>query len=195
MSNPNIAAMVASRICHDLINPVGAIANGVELLELTGRSDAELDLISDGVQHTSARVRFFRVAFGSSDASQTMSPRETNAIFDDRKNERISIFWNDNQARSRLELKAVFLSLLCMEVALPRGGDIIVKYQNGWSIVANAEIVDAKDEIWGPLAECEPPTSLTPNLVPFALLPETLKEIGYLPTIQVSNSRLSIHLD
>ena len=46
----DLAALIAARICHDLVNPLGAIGNGVELLTLTGQgSDAEMDLIVESV--------------------------------------------------------------------------------------------------------------------------------------------------
>ena len=59
---PDIAALVGSRICHDLISPIGAIGNGVELIGLTeNTSSPELALISESVDNANARIRFFRV--------------------------------------------------------------------------------------------------------------------------------------
>ena len=60
---PDLAALVGSRICHDLISPIGAIGNGVELLALTdGDTGAEMELISESVQNASARIRYLRIA-------------------------------------------------------------------------------------------------------------------------------------
>ena len=62
----NIAALIGSRICHDLISPIGAINNGLELLEMTGTSSGpEMELISESVGNASARIRFFRIAYGA----------------------------------------------------------------------------------------------------------------------------------
>jgi histidine phosphotransferase ChpT len=63
---PDLAALIGSRICHDLISPIGAIGNGVELLlmEASGKGP-ELSLISESVAAANARIRFFRVAFGA----------------------------------------------------------------------------------------------------------------------------------
>ena len=60
-----LAQLVGSRICHDLISPVGAIGNGLELLAMAGGrtmpgGSAELELISDSVVQANARIRFFR---------------------------------------------------------------------------------------------------------------------------------------
>jgi histidine phosphotransferase ChpT len=61
-----IAALIASRICHDLISPIGAIGNGMELMALSSgqeQSSPELDLISQSVENANARIRFFRIGF------------------------------------------------------------------------------------------------------------------------------------
>lgn len=189
MSNSNYSEMVASRICHDLINPVGAIANGVELFEMTGGADAEIDLISEGIFHTSARVRFFRIAFGVSDAAQIITAGEVKSIFDDIRNERV------DRPMARRELRAAFLAIVCVEQALPRGGEIFVTYENGWKVVAKADVIDAAEALWEPLAENGTPENLTPTTVPFALFPMCLQELGFLPTVLISNTRLSLYFD
>ena len=59
-------AMLCSRICHDLISPVGAIGNGVELLQELDRGaseGAELQLIGHSAQMASASLQFLRIAF------------------------------------------------------------------------------------------------------------------------------------
>lgn len=56
----NYAALIGSRICHDLISPIGAINNGLELIEMSAPSlGPEMALISDSVTSASARIRFF----------------------------------------------------------------------------------------------------------------------------------------
>jgi len=65
-SDIDLAALIGSRICHDLISPIGAINNGLELLGMSGQTGgAELDLISQSVENASARIRFFRIAYGA----------------------------------------------------------------------------------------------------------------------------------
>ena len=67
-----IAALIASRICHDLISPIGAIGNGMELMALSSgqeQSSPELDLISQSVENANARIRFFRIAYGSASST------------------------------------------------------------------------------------------------------------------------------
>jgi histidine phosphotransferase ChpT len=64
----DLAALVASRVCHDVISPVGAIVNGLEVLE--DESDEEmrtfaLDLVRKSARQASARLQFARLAFGA----------------------------------------------------------------------------------------------------------------------------------
>src|SRR5881628_3638831 len=65
----DLAALLCSRVCHDLISPTGAIVNGLEVLEENG-SDEEtksfaLELIKKSAKTASARLQFCRLAFGA----------------------------------------------------------------------------------------------------------------------------------
>jgi len=52
----DLTALIGSRICHDLISPLGAIGNGVELLQLSGMGDSpEMALISESVTNANLR--------------------------------------------------------------------------------------------------------------------------------------------
>ena len=56
--NLNLSALIGSRICHDLISPIGAINNGLELLGMTTRqAGPEMALISESVENAAARIR------------------------------------------------------------------------------------------------------------------------------------------
>jgi len=65
-----LAELLTSRLCHDLITPIGAINTGLELFQETSldqlaESDEILNLVLNSAQTASARVSFYRVAFGS----------------------------------------------------------------------------------------------------------------------------------
>ena len=62
------AVLLCSRIFHDLASPLGAIAAGIEFLEMSGANQAEHALISDSLQATMAKLTFFRWAFGPATA-------------------------------------------------------------------------------------------------------------------------------
>ena len=64
----DLAALLCSRVCHDLISPVGAIVNGMEVLEETNEEETRtfaLDLIKKSANQASARLQFCRLAFGA----------------------------------------------------------------------------------------------------------------------------------
>ena len=56
-----LAALLGSRICHDLISPLGAIGNGIELLELSGIDSPEVALIREAVADANRRIKLFRI--------------------------------------------------------------------------------------------------------------------------------------
>src|SRR5918992_3858071 len=64
----DLAALLCSRVCHDLISPTGAIVNGLEVLEEDGDAETRtfaLDLIKKSARTASARLQFCRLAFGA----------------------------------------------------------------------------------------------------------------------------------
>src|SRR6476469_10595960 len=94
----DLAALLCSRVCHDVISPVGAIVNGLEVLEddndLSMREFA-LELIGKSARQASARLQFARLAFGaagSAGASIDLGDAEqvTKAMFTD---EKVALSW------------------------------------------------------------------------------------------------------
>src|SRR5690606_41723778 len=66
LDGTDLAALLCSRVCHDVISPVGAINNGLELLD-EGAADADaLDLIRTSALNAAVRLKFARLAFGAS---------------------------------------------------------------------------------------------------------------------------------
>src|SRR5271154_5058325 len=68
MNDLDFAALLVSRVCHDLVSPVGAVVNGLEILEderdATMRADA-LKLVTSSAEQAAARLQFARIAFGA----------------------------------------------------------------------------------------------------------------------------------
>src|SRR5712675_309956 len=64
----DLAALLCSRVCHDLISPVGAIVNGIEVMEEDKDEETKtfaLDLIKKSAYQASAKLQFCRLAFGA----------------------------------------------------------------------------------------------------------------------------------
>ncbi len=127
-----LAALLSSRVCHDLISPVGAIVNGLEVLDDNPKpEDREfaLDLIRKSAKTASARLQFCRLAFGaagSADAQIDLGDAQNMARghIEDAKT---SISWN--LPRVLLPKNRVKLLLNMMVIAqqtIPRGGVLTV---------------------------------------------------------------------
>lgn len=201
MDPGELAALVASRLCHDLISPLGAIGNGVELLSMpplpggfsspgpaaesfsggagSGHFGPELQLISESVENAKARLRLFRVAFGLATPGQRMGRPEIAAILDDvAQAGRLSFDWQVEGDHARREIKMVMLAILCLESALPRGGRVLIcRAGSLWRLVAEASRTKPDPALWQWLADSEQdepvaPAQITPALVQFALLPQ-----------------------
>lgn len=173
-----LSALIGSRICHDLISPIGAIGNGLELMQLGGAAGPEVALVSESVGNASARIRFFRMAFGMADADQRVGRGEIIGTLQDLwRGHRLRIDWRAAGDPPRPEVKLAFLSLLCAEHALPWGGQVMITEDDGrWRITAEAEKLRVIDPLWSRLIETKPTNEpLGPAEVQFALLPQELK--------------------
>ena len=68
MTSLDLAALLCSRVCHDLVSPVGAISNGLEVLDEDGGEEMRgfaMDLIKKSARQASAKLQFARIAFGA----------------------------------------------------------------------------------------------------------------------------------
>ena len=179
-SHVNLSALIGSRICHDLISPIGAINNGLELLGMSGdQSGPEMDLIQESVGNASARIRYFRVAFGAA-GEQTMGRSEITSILGDvMSGARLDVAWGPMDAQPRSEVRLAFLALLCVETAMPYGGRIEISQEDGrWLLHGHAEKLNIDAPIWDVLETRQAPADLRPAQVQFALLPLIANDMG-----------------
>ena len=177
----DISALIGSRICHDLISPIGAIGNGVELLSLgegPANGSPELELISESVENASARIKFFRIAYGSNASHQIIGRQEVlSTLAATARGGRLTYFWNISDDQPRDEVRAVFLGLQCFETALPLGGTIDINRSEGiWEIQGTGRRLALDASLWDSLANPRLKTDFTPAEVQFALLPTALHE-------------------
>lgn len=129
----DLSAMLCSRVCHDLISPVGAIGNGLEVLEDDNdpsMREFALDLIRKSSRTASARVQFARIAFGaggSAGAAIDLADAEklSRNLFAEEKPD---IAWSAPQALfPKNKVKLLLNLVMIASTAIPRGGLIDVK--------------------------------------------------------------------
>lgn len=173
-SPDDLAALVGSRLCHDLINPLGAIGNGVELMAMAGNAESpEMTLIGEAVRDAQARIGFFRIAFGATTPDQRVSRRDLTALMDGMYGNggRLTVDFTPDGDMARTEFKLALLMLSCAETALPLGGEIKLTSGDGvLTLIARSKRINAESELWGLLKGAPPRTPVRPANVQFLLL-------------------------
>ena len=128
----DLAALLCSRVCHDLISPTGAIVNGLEVLEEDGDAETKtfaLDLIKKSAKTASARLQFCRIAFGaagSAGAQIDLGDAEAMArgFMED---EKTKITWKLPRALMPKNRVKLLLNMLVVATqTIPRGGTLTV---------------------------------------------------------------------
>tara|TARA_B110000908_G_scaffold4756_1_gene6162 strand:+ start:2000 stop:2599 length:600 start_codon:yes stop_codon:yes gene_type:complete len=175
----DLAALISSRICHDLISPIGAINNGLELLGTSGQSldTPEMSLINESVQNASARIRFFRIAYGAA-SEQEIGRAEVISILNDMMGGgRLSVEWGPLEGQPRDVVRLALLAIQCLETAMPYGGRIEVSSsRKQWKIHGKSEKFNQIDNLWSAVSSVETASDIAPAHVQFALLPAAAKE-------------------
>lgn len=142
LSDLELAALVSSRICHDIISPVGAIANGLEVMEedtdQTMREHA-MDLIRKSATQASAKLQFARLAFGAagsagSEIDLNEAQKVARAVAETDKH---TLEWDGppiSLAKDKIKLLLNIVTLALS--ALPRGGTLKVSISGDGPAVA-----------------------------------------------------------
>jgi histidine phosphotransferase ChpT len=175
--DPAVVDGLLSRLLHDLIGPVTATVNGIELVEeFRGKNNASIadeafDLIGLSARQTADRLSYFRVAFGGAGNSQDhdleVVRRLAEAYLDSRKiNLRFSAEVTEAKKPGPGFAKTILAAVFLMADALPRSGTIWIEIDAGagWTTTITASGPGATiepDSIAGltGTALCNPPTT------------------------------------
>ena len=171
----DFASLLCSRLCHDLVGPVGAISNGVELLADEtdpAMRDQCAELIADSARQTANKLKFFRLAFGAAGGfGEQVDPREACAalqgLFGDGK---IAVEWMVGPAALPKTAVKVLLNLaMTAGDALLRGGRLNVAAES------RGDIIELAVRAEGPrlLLDSEIKRALEGGIAPEALGPRT----------------------
>lgn len=170
MSDPqtDFAALIGSRLCHDLVSPLGAISNGLELMQMTQGDSPEMELMGGAVSAALGRVKLFRLGFGQAKTDQQVSQREfVEAVKALEANGRISCACQLSAALPRLTARRLTLAALCVETALAYGGAVTI---TDTQVHATADRFKFDEPLWEALISARVPTELSSSNVHFALL-------------------------
>jgi histidine phosphotransferase ChpT len=128
----DLAALLCSRVCHDLISPVGAIMNGLDVME-EGKDEETskfaMDLIKKSAKTASAKLQFCRLAFGAAGSAGAQidtgdAEKVTRGLMEDDKTK---LGWNlPRVLLAKNRVKLLLNMMLLAAQAIPRGGQLTV---------------------------------------------------------------------
>lgn len=133
LSATDLGALLCSRVCHDIISPVGAINNGLELLDEGGADEDAMALIRASARNASARLQFARIAFGAAgSAGMQFDTGDAEAVAKAFiANEKPEFEWVGARALlPKNKVKLLLNLILIANGAIPRGGKIVVQLED-----------------------------------------------------------------
>lgn len=178
--NDMITPLITARIFHDLVSPVGAIQNGLELLELTGIAPSEeFDLVKQSADSANATIAFLRVAFREGTAGADLTPSQINQLLQARYAEkRMEVVWDVEGEQTQEDVTLAFLMTMCFETAMPMGGQLTIrKSYPVWAFDMQSNAFDFKPETWQCLTG-EQPFSGAPAMVHFEMARRQIEARG-----------------
>ena len=130
----DLAALLCSRVCHDLISPTAAIVNGLEVLEEEHSNEETksfaLDLIKKSARSASARLQFCRLAFGAAGSARAQidlgdAEAMARAFLED---EKTKLVWNlPRLLLPKNRVKLLLNMLIIAGQTIPRGGKLTIE--------------------------------------------------------------------
>jgi histidine phosphotransferase ChpT len=128
----DLAALLCSRVCHDLISPVGAIVNGIEVMEEDKDEETKvfaLDLIKKSARVASAKLQFCRLAFGAAGSAGAQidlgdAEKVAQGLLEDGKT---TLAWNlPRELLAKNRVKLLLNMVLIGAATIPRGGTLTI---------------------------------------------------------------------
>ena len=195
--------LLCAKLCHDLISPVGAVSNGVELLRDMGPEDADeiLGLIGDSSGKAADRLKYFRVAYGLASDSVRSDAEAKEIAKGMMAGHGITLDWPLDAAmvmpiaEERVKL---FLNVLLLAAeALPRGGTLAVRLSDAGGgmriqVEAAGEKANLPPETLAGLADQADVAAMTPRTVQGFFTAQYARSLNSALEIDQSPDRVSI---
>jgi histidine phosphotransferase ChpT len=165
LSDLDLSALLCSRVCHDIISPVGAINTGLELLkeeEDEGMRNEALSLVMKSAAQASAKLQFCRIAFGAAGSEGALidlgeAGEKAKAFVGE---EKIRLEWNaPRENRPKAQVKLLLNMLLMAMASIPRGGTVTADVKDNVFLVRGrgdrAKVPEAIAKVLDGTAELE----------------------------------------
>lgn len=180
MDELKLSALMCSRLCHDLVSPIGAIVNGLEILE--DENDAGMieqvhQLLNRSAAQASSRLQFYRMSFGSGGGfDDAIDMGEVRSVVAGLVGPMpVEVTWNTDKERLPKPVVKILLNLILIaSEALIRGGTLEIEANSDAAGEAkySLAVVASGDRIFFPegwqnaLAETESDADFEPKFVP-----------------------------
>jgi histidine phosphotransferase ChpT len=163
MRDLRIGEALAARLCHELVSPVGAIANGVEILaEDAGFAADAAVLIGQSAGEASRRLQFYRIAYGAlMPVSVDVARQATLDLF---REGRCRCEWPTAAPRLPDEFAKLAMNLLLLATStLPRGGVIAPSWGDGLVVTAEGQGARIDADLRQQLSPALPVEAISPK--------------------------------
>jgi histidine phosphotransferase ChpT len=154
LSDLDLAALLCSRVCHDVISPVGAITNGLELLDVEddeGMREMAMSLVKKSARQASAKLQFCRIAFGAAGSAGSIidmgeAGDVARAFVGE---EKVKLDWQaPRENRPKLQVKLLLNMMLIGMASIPRGGTVTTLADaQGFTVRAQGEGARINDKV------------------------------------------------
>lgn len=207
MDNLKFSALLCSRLCHDLASPVGAINNGVEMLETETDPDLVsqiIGLIEQSAAQTTNRLQYYRLAFGAagglgSEIGLDHAETTMKAFFGDQE---IELEFDPGQRTGSPAVVKLLMNLaLTVGETIIRGGKLVIEIEDQaagrrFALRAEADKIKVRDTIAEALAGRLAADDLDSKSIPAALAAEIARTLGTSVTVaDQSDGRFSLGVD
>lgn len=198
-----ISELLATRLCHDLTGPIGAVNNGVEFMEDDpSMQEHAMELISQSAKEAIARLKFFRQAYGRINHSGEVSLAERKQLVEDYlAHSKLELDWPDSHtdasgvAMSYKMARLMLNMIIIVTHLMIRGGTLSIRLSEDanaktLSMVGTADKIKEDIDLERALAQDMDIDELTPKLVQAHLSAELANEIGATLSLQVQDGQL-----
>ncbi|GGD94177.1 histidine phosphotransferase [Aureimonas endophytica] len=132
VSAPDLAALLASRLCHDIISPVGAVQSGLELLDEMPNDPESMALVRNSTKSAVAKLQFARIAYGASGSpTAEIDLGDARSVAEGFMNfERANLVWSGERAYVPKNVAKLILNLLVVaNASVPRGREVKIEIE------------------------------------------------------------------
>jgi histidine phosphotransferase ChpT len=199
LTDLDLAALLCSRVCHDVISPVGAVANGLEVLDEEDDEEMRkmaLDLVRRSARQASAKLQFCRIAFGAAGQPGSMldlgEAGEIARLFVGE--EKVKLDWRAPPGpREKSEAKLLLNMMLMAMAAIPRGGVVTVGAgDTSLTAVAEGEGARVPEKTSAVLAGAVAAREFDARMVQVYYAVRLADQAGYALTTAAEGARVSI---